>query len=288
MTRRLREKSGPFNHVHNSDLEHLRVTAHHRHSRGVPYFRTEDFDRYQAVFYTLVELDYPQYIRHFLENGLDDQKLPIPLEDLKRIIQVDDNGFLQKFAREQYRWCPLVFDLNMNNNGFRPDRIIPLCRKEKIEPRRGIYKRHGHISTLWKVEVPDELITNHLRDRVMHSKIQRKVEGTDDESVVVSVTYIDFTSTYGWLRVSSITNSCSSNFRIKSRSTEKSTWRKLSEATKVWSSTLVGSKAARSGVRGRPNTIISFSSLERWICPKPLGCARHLCRRNKCWNSGIK
>lgn len=193
VTRRLREKSGSLDHELANDLEHLRITAHHRHSTSVPRFRTKDFDEYQSVFYTLVELDYPQYINKFLDNGLDDQKLPISLDDLQRMIKTDHNGFHEQFLQVQYRWCPLVFDINMNSNGSTLDRIIPLCHKEKIEPRRGIYARPRHISTLWKVEVPEELVTSRLQEQVKHARIKREIENTDGETVYVRVPYIDLT-----------------------------------------------------------------------------------------------
>lgn len=189
VTRRLREKSEPSNHDYCNDLEQLRVTAHHSYYPDPPHLRREDLDKYLSVFYILVELGCPNYMSLFIDKGLDDQHLPITVEDLKSKIrtpmELNAEAFYENFFREQYRWCPMVFDLNMGGNGFKNNPIVPLCSKEKIEPRRGGLAP-GHISTLWKVEVPEELVTERLRDKVEHSRVQRQVEGTD-EMVTVSV-----------------------------------------------------------------------------------------------------
>lgn len=191
VTRRLRKRSEAYNHGSSdhycSDLEHLRITAHHAHFSYPPDLHPEDLDKYLSVFYILIELGCPQHIRLFLDRGLDDQHLPIALEDLKSKISLpptsDEDNFHESFFREQYRWSPMVFDLNMGGNDSKHDPVIPLYRKEKIEPRRG-GSAPGHISTLWKVEVPEELVTERLRDKIANAQIQRQVEGTDEIATV--------------------------------------------------------------------------------------------------------
>ncbi|KAK7753926.1 hypothetical protein SLS62_004024 [Diatrype stigma] len=143
-------------------------------------------DDYLSVFYILIELNCTRYIGLFRDKGLDDHHLPITLGDLKSKIEIqtsDGNGFHERFFNEQYRWCPMVFDLNMSSNGSRDNPVIPLCRKERIEPRRDGYKALNHISTLWKVEVPEELITERLRDKIEHAKLPQTLEGTEDTQI---------------------------------------------------------------------------------------------------------
>ena len=185
VTRRLLKKSESSDHRHNDDLEHLRITGHHRHFKSPPSFQASHIDEYQSVFYTLVDIDCPHLIDQFLKRGINDWLLPASLDVLQKNIETDETDFHKRFLREQYRWCPLMFDLKMNHSSSTSDRIVPLCLKEKIEPRRGICTRPEHISTLWKVEVPEELVTRKLRDRIEHSRVQRDVEGPGNEIVTV-------------------------------------------------------------------------------------------------------
>ncbi len=190
ITRRLRATAEFPSQRYANALDQLRVAGHHARSVRPPDMRAEHFDNYLSVFYILVELDCLKYVSLFIDQGLNDQSLPIEFDDLKRTINIPaENDFHARFFHEQYRWCPMLFSLNMDGNCSKSNRVIPFCRKEKIEPRLGGFTPSSHISTLWKVEVPEELVAEPLRERVEHSRLQRQVKGAYNEITTVRVSF---------------------------------------------------------------------------------------------------
>ncbi|KAI0024210.1 hypothetical protein F4780DRAFT_776037 [Xylariomycetidae sp. FL0641] len=163
---------------YSNDLERLANTGHHTHYLHQPELSMAELQNYLSVFYTLVEMDCPHYICLFRERGLDDHSLPLDLDTFQRTIRAgevaDYGNFFLNFHARQRAWSPVTFDLHMGTSYNQ--RIVPLCRKTKIEPYRDGYIPEEKDSTLWKVEIPEELMTTRLKDKLTFAMVQRELD----------------------------------------------------------------------------------------------------------------
>ncbi|CAJ2502780.1 Uu.00g101740.m01.CDS01 [Anthostomella pinea] len=94
------------------------------------------------------------------------------MKKLDREDLLEDNGFHQRFHDQQYTWCPAVFDVGMGQHFS--EQVLPLHRKDKIEPYRDDYVRSQNNSTLWEVQIPRELVSPTLQGKLAPATIHEK------------------------------------------------------------------------------------------------------------------
>lgn len=182
ITRCLQGKSESCPTWYKSDLQWLCASAHHSH-----YDSALDFDelerKYLTIFYILLDLGYAKDLHRLRQLGLDDSCLPISGEGLDRIRGSCDIANLRHlFDEQQYAWCPMIFDLDMDKHYYK--RIIPLVQKQAIT-RKGVDNGYQH-STVWKVGVPEELVGEALREKLKDANNQQN-DGHNDGTATVRI-----------------------------------------------------------------------------------------------------
>jgi hypothetical protein len=190
VTKRLRQRSDSCQAGLENDLQRLLVTSHHSYNLPPPGLSLDELNKYLAVFYILIELECPQMIDLFSKQGLKDKQLPVNRAELLEKIKDDDvrsvPGFHARFLAQQYRWCPVTFDIGMGMhfNG----RIIPICRREEIKPHKEDHFSSYRRSTLWKIDVPEALVSLALQKKVLVPQIgRRETDGNASEESKIKV-----------------------------------------------------------------------------------------------------
>ena len=121
-----------------------------------------------VTFSILLQLEHTEHIEIFLDAGFVDARLPINLSELRTDLQeaqiADAENVSRSFAREQWRFCPAVFELDAMER-YRQERILPIVRHSIINNKGGTAK-------LWKIEVLEEFVGESLRPLVARSKFK--------------------------------------------------------------------------------------------------------------------
>jgi hypothetical protein len=125
------------------------------------------------VFCILLLLDHGDLVaRCFQREGKVDKSLPIDLLTLRTVLRKHskDVGMSEEeadklavdFNREQWRFCPAKFELEMGRN-FGKDRVLPFVIKEPINFK-------GGTASIWQIEVLEEFVGLKLREAVRSSR----------------------------------------------------------------------------------------------------------------------
>ncbi|KAH9218138.1 hypothetical protein DL95DRAFT_521669 [Leptodontidium sp. 2 PMI_412] len=120
------------------------------------------------VFSILLTLGKGYLIHFFRRYQIHDRHLPIPPLTLRDKISTLGlpAEFESAFIETQWRFCPVKFDLGMDNF-CPPDSIIPICRKKRINKK-------GGTSEVWDVDVYEEFVAPNLRSKLLNSRYELK------------------------------------------------------------------------------------------------------------------
>ena len=118
------------------------------------------------VFSILLKIGAGQLVHTFQRAEIVDGALPIDLRSLKiKLAAVDSNiaeELISKFDEMQWRFCAVKFDLDISRD-YVKNRIIPICRKERINSK-------GGTAQLWQIEVQEEFVGHKLREVALSSR----------------------------------------------------------------------------------------------------------------------
>jgi hypothetical protein len=129
------------------------------------------------VFCILLLLDYGHLVaRCFQREGKVDKSLPVDLLTLRNVLhkhskcvgmsEEEADKLAVDFNREQWRFCPAKFELEMGRN-FGKDRVLPFVIRQPINFK-------GGTATLWQVEVLEEFVGLKLRETVRSSRYDNR------------------------------------------------------------------------------------------------------------------
>ncbi|CAO2655474.1 Nn.00g105380.m01.CDS01 [Neocucurbitaria sp. VM-36] len=109
------------------------------------------------VFSILLDLELGHLIDLFSKKMIVDRRLPEDLLSLKKKLQSlpDGEHVAERFNQRQWKFCPAIFSLNMENEYFE-DRIIPICRKTSLNS--------GGTAHVWQIVVQEEFVDRKLRN----------------------------------------------------------------------------------------------------------------------------
>lgn len=153
-------------HEESDKLTNLYNSAHLSQEPHPPEYRTSELESCFRIFCILVELNRGHYFHLFRARGCKDEHLPISREQLAEIIPVEAglaDDFCDRFAEEQYHWCPIEFDFGMDK--FYHDRISPICQRDEIKPYRGNQSPLGRDTTLWTIYVPEQFVSRRIQEK---------------------------------------------------------------------------------------------------------------------------
>ena len=130
------------------------------------------------VFCILLLIGKGDLIEVFQRFDILDQHLPIPLqqlrEKLKPCLTIQDYWKLAAaFDQKQWAFCPAKFELHRARE-YTEHRILPICRKEKINAK-------GGTARLWMIDVKEEFVGHALKQAVAFSRYNCSVSETDPD-----------------------------------------------------------------------------------------------------------
>jgi len=126
-----------------------------------------------VVFSILFQFGRGDLIPLFIRRKIGDGKLPIPLLELKEILQderrqasdrgsqshlrdMGDTDIAEAFNKRQWAFCAATFD-DQSSHDHGKDDVVPICRKTLITDK-------GGTAVLWRVAAQEEFVGQKLRD----------------------------------------------------------------------------------------------------------------------------
>jgi serine/threonine protein kinase len=177
------------------DLERLFVSCYYSLRKETPRsynVSKESLEACKAIFYTLLDIDWPHLVHRFIKYGTKDDELPLSLARIEKVVPAKDlpdgreASFYQEFYKKQYAWCPVQFKMDMQGNYG--DRIIPGYRRQQLQPKRDRTKYGtavGKHARVWVIELPQELGDVTLDQlptaKVAARKLQQDSATSDDD-----------------------------------------------------------------------------------------------------------
>lgn len=111
------------------------------------------------VFAILFELGRGNLIHSFMRQGLTDNRLPFDLSLLQeasnRMGLSDSNEVANRVFENQWAYCPMQFDLEMERD-VPPQMIVPVHQRQQINAK-------GGSATLWQITVLEEFVGVRLQ-----------------------------------------------------------------------------------------------------------------------------
>ena len=120
-----------------SDNDPLKEALNARHIRG----------NYSKIFCLLITIGKGRFINSFVEYGINDQRLPLTLNQHDFPPSPSDPEFFTTFYQKQWQFCVPELHANTISRRFDPKEcILPIRRTETLG--------NGGSATAYKVEVP--------------------------------------------------------------------------------------------------------------------------------------
>lgn len=117
----------------------------------------------------LIELDLGHLIHRLKGQKLVDSKLPIDLAGLQKVFK-DDADVARQFNDAQWKYCPLHFEFQDEEEREPADRIVPICCKEKISQK-------GGSAVVYQISVQADFVSQRLKDAVASSRYHDRSYG---------------------------------------------------------------------------------------------------------------
>lgn len=131
------------------------------------------------IFCILLEMGAGNKIHYFYRLGLYDSRLgDLDSGSLQQTLKrsslgseegIDIGEFAKDFARRQWRYCPVKFELE-DMNDCKHQQIIPIHKKEAINDK-------GFTASVWQVEVLEEFIGLPMRKVIATSRYTDSRDG---------------------------------------------------------------------------------------------------------------
>lgn len=118
------------------------------------------------VFCILLELGLGKLIVSFTRHGISDKSIPIQLQDLRnlsRVLGVSETKLAADFFEMQWRFCPAVFELDMDGEWL-PEMILPICSQNLIA--------EGRTARVYEVSIPEDFVGTRLRQTLPSSRYE--------------------------------------------------------------------------------------------------------------------
>jgi hypothetical protein len=172
-------------------IERLLEAAYHTTSQSQPtlpiserHMHSKDNDKsILLIFCILLEMGWGRLIHCFHSlgysdwylGGIDSGSLRLHLqrkldrEGLVSALELDVETFAKEFARRQWRFCPVKFELD-DRKDRKPQQIIPIHK-------RLVVNNKGFTASVWQVEVLEEFIGQSMKEAIPTSKYQDENDG---------------------------------------------------------------------------------------------------------------
>jgi hypothetical protein len=131
------------------------------------------------IFCILLEMGAGRVIHYFYRLGLRDWHLgDLDSGSLQKTLKrsalaseedIDIENFAKDFAKRQWRYCPVKFELE-DMKDCKPQQIIPIHKKEAINDK-------GFTASVWQVEVLEEFIGPRMRKVIATSRYTDVADG---------------------------------------------------------------------------------------------------------------
>jgi hypothetical protein len=118
------------------------------------------------VFCILLELGLGRLIVSFISHGISDDSIPISVEDLRILstdLRVSETKLTIDFFEMQWRFCPVVFELDMDGEWL-PEMIVPICSQNLIA--------EGRTARVYEVSIPEDFVGTRLRQALPTSRYE--------------------------------------------------------------------------------------------------------------------
>lgn len=109
-------------------------------------------EKYKVVFSILVSISRPSAISEFINNQLEDERLPFTTTPVSWSDDSTKSNLFQEFLKNQWKFCPLVFKSSWqySKTELSDNQVLPILRKEPLDQDA---HRDGHDVVLYKVEL---------------------------------------------------------------------------------------------------------------------------------------
>jgi hypothetical protein len=178
-----------------SDFDRLWKSSIFRKTGGAPDLNAEKLRRSTALFFILLQLDYPELTAEFLHYGLDDSMLPLDRETLTRKMRGTIEGYLRTpdpvpkvpkcwdefvdmFLKEQQAWCPAKLELNFGSRNV-GTQILPFYEKFPISSIQKDPKPSAHGASVCMIEVPEDFVGDKLKKELSGAKYEVSTRSRD-------------------------------------------------------------------------------------------------------------
>lgn len=152
------------------DATHTQHRIDEIYIQATPEMIIRDRDPCIVTFCILLEIGQGHLIYGVQREGIADAKLPIAPglleETFMRIDEHHGAVFAQRFHEAQWKYCPLIFDSNIDKN-FPAEQVFPICRKREIG--------RGGQARVFQILVQEEYVTPNLVGRLAkdeHTRIE--------------------------------------------------------------------------------------------------------------------
>lgn len=126
------------------------------------------------VFSILLACGSGKFIHQFRSHDIIDRHLPMDLAQLRKKIRAmnlsDQPGLADRFDSLQWQFFPVKLEFD-DQNVYPEKRILPICKKEKINEK-------GGTAQLYQIAVQEEFVGPNLRSAVASSRYEDNEFGT--------------------------------------------------------------------------------------------------------------